>query len=145
MTRPKKPDPTKVAAATMLGDLMKLCTDAMKHQPDIWAKMSEAKQQRLIENFEFGCKAAIKKCVSIIASGDMPTVMATIDQVVFKDGVKVVLRAQRDSPEHHLADHAGHSVLIVIPSAEDLLGGAENVKADPDQPGLGVVHSDTED
>ncbi len=145
MSTAKKTAPAKIAAETMLGDLMKLCTDAMKHQPDIWAKMTEAKQQRLIENFEYGCKAAIKKCVSIIASGDMPTVTATIDQVVFKDGVKVVLKAQRDSPEHHLADHAGHSVLIVIPSAEDLLGGAENVKADPDQPKLGVEHSDPED
>lgn len=145
MPKTKKPDAAKVAAETMLGDLMLLCTDAMKHQPDIWAKMPEAKQQRLIENFEYGCKQAIKKCVAIIASGDMPTVTAIIDQVVFKDGVKVVLRAQRDSPEHHLADHAGHSVLIVIPNAEDLLGGADKVKPDPDQPGLKVVHSDPED
>jgi len=126
-----------ITAETMLGDLMALCIDEMKAMPTVWQKLPEEQQQAVIDRAKHRVMTAINKAVHIIASEDRPTLTATVDQVVFKDGVKAVLTMSSSNPARHdLADAQGEQVLVVVMTGEQFTGGAEEITPDPDQPGL---------
>lgn len=130
-------DTPEIAAETMLGDLTSAVLDEIKQAPAVWDKMSESQQDEVIERLHRRCDHAIRQAVHIIASEEMPTLKAVVDQVVFKDGVKATLSMSPNNPARHdLADAQGETVLIVISSAEQYTGG-EKPEADPDQPEMG--------
>lgn len=132
-------DVIEIAESTMLGDLMALCVDEMKAMPDVWQKLPEETQRDLIERTRRRVTDAIAQAVKIVASGDQKTIVATVEKVEFKDGVKATLSMSRYSQSvHDLADATGGTVLIVLEETEGYQGGSEQVQSDPDQPGLGL-------
>ena len=132
----------QIAAVTMVGDLMQLVIDELKAAPDVWQKLGEPWQQDVIDRTRQRVEDAVRQCVHIIASDHRPTIVATVESVTVKDGIKAVLTLltlpKSDSQRHELFDSAGRSCLIVVGGAEDYAGGAEQVKPDPEQPALPI-------
>ena len=127
-----------VAAETMLGDLMSLCVNELKAAPDVWQKMSEDTQSDVIQRVEDQCRAAVDKATLIIAAGGIAgSVVATVDSVTFKDGIKVVLKCpSADQGAHALADCQGDNVLVVISDSDQFSNTSSAPQAEADQRGL---------
>ncbi len=131
----------EVAELTMLGDLLKALIDEIKILPDPWQKMSELKQQHIIDRLTRRVEAAIKQAVHIVASDARPSLEVTLEGVTLKDKIKATMIVPADPLLHSLCDHRGQQVLIVLPNAEKYGGGKDKVKAEKDQPELPVLNS----
>lgn len=133
-------DPAMISAETMLGDLMSAIVDEIKAIDMPWHLKGQADQAETIERVERRSKAIIVRLAEIIASGNRPTITATLESVTVKAGIKATLAMSRESAERHeLIDAQGSEVLVVVMNSEDYSGGTKP-KAKPDQrrlPGLG--------
>ncbi|UYM14278.1 hypothetical protein [Endozoicomonas euniceicola] len=140
---PEKSDERiQLTESTLLGDLMGLVTDELKALPDVWQKLPEHQQQEVIFRIKQRCMNAVAQAVRIMATGDRVSLLATVDTVTFKDGVKAVLKMPGNSPgRHDLADAEGETVMIVIPDTDAYMGG-EEPEADPDQPAFDLDAED---
>lgn len=141
----KKPDTTEtatpsspaIAGDTMTGDLMACLIDEFKAAPDVWQKMPEDHQQDLIYRVQKRVQEAVRIAVEIIASDNRPTIVATVESVTVKDGIKAVVALPKsDAQRHELFDAAGMAVLLIVGGAAGYYGGADQVQPDPDQPAL---------
>ena len=127
----------EMAAETMTGDLLAACVDEVKIQRDVWLKLSESDQQEAIYRLSAHITENVRQAVEIIASANRPTIVATVESVQVKDGIKAVLTLQKhDAHRHELVDAQGMSVLLIVGGASEYYGGTEKVKPDPDQPPL---------
>ena len=128
----------EIAAETMLGDLMALCVGELKAAPEVWQKMSEEMQDDVIQRAEDQCRAAVDKATLIIAAGGIAgSVVAAVDSVTFKDGVKITLKCpSADQGVHALADCQGDNVLIVISDSDQFSNTDSAPQAEADQRGL---------
>jgi len=127
-------EPVEVASETMAGDLLAAMVDELKTLPDVWQKLPMHKQDEVIWRLRHRVTGAVRQAVRIIASEDRPTLVASVEKVEFKDGVKATLVMSKGNPARHdLADAQGSEVLVVVASAEQHMGGTEGVQPDPDQ------------
>jgi len=127
----------EMCADTMLGDLMSCIVDELRHSERHWSELSEDDQRQVIYRIESRVRANVKQAVEIIASADRPTIVATVEQVTVKDGIKAVLTLPKsDGQRHELFDAAGRSVLLIVGGASEYMGGADQVQPDPDQRSL---------
>jgi hypothetical protein len=120
----------------LLGSLIKACTKHMKTLSKPWIEMKEADQARVLATVAQDCRKATQDAVDVIASNARLTFQASVDQVVFKDGVKAVLTLAKGEWAHSLADAEGGYVTIVIEERSKLLDEGDALKADPDQKSL---------
>ena len=128
---------TTIAADTMLGDLMACLIDELKTAPDVWQKMPEHQQQDMIYRVQQRVQSAIHEAVQIIASDNRPTIVATVESVTVKDGIKAVVTLPKsDAQRQELFDAAGMAVLLIVGGAAGYYGGSDQVKPDLDQPAL---------
>lgn len=135
LTKPTD-DAIAIAKKTMLGDMIKFCVDEIKKVPMGWGVLPEAKQKDVIDRLAYECERAVERVVYLIASNDRPHIIASLESVTFKDGVKMALEINKmDANRHELADAQGGNVVIVIPRISDHLVG-DRPKAEPDQPRL---------
>jgi acyl-CoA reductase-like NAD-dependent aldehyde dehydrogenase len=126
-----------MAADTMTGDLMACLIDEFKSAPDVWQKMPEHQQQDLIYRVQQRVQENIRQAVEIIASDNRPTIVATVESVTVKDGIKAVVTLPKsDAQRHELFDAAGMAVLLIVGGAAGYYGGTDQVRPDPDQPAL---------
>ncbi len=131
------PTISAIAADTMLGDLMACLIDEFKTAPDVWQKMPEYQQQDVIYRVQQRVQENIRAAVEIIASANRPTIVATVESVTVKDGIKAVLTLPKsDAQRHELFDASGQTVLLIVGGASEYYGGASEVRPDPDQPAL---------
>lgn len=140
MSKETNRDFNGVAEETMTGDLMQCLIDEIKHAPDVWPRLSESEQRELIYRVQSRVQVAIMEAVHIIASADRPTIVATIESVTVKDGIKAVLTIPKtDEQRHELYDATGQAVLLVVAGTTEYQGGTDSIKPDPDQlPMLGL-------
>lgn len=129
--------PALIAADTMTGDLMACLIDEFKSAQDVWQKMPEEAQQDLIYRVQQRVQENVRAAVEIIASANRPTIVATVESVTVKEGIKAVVTLPKsDAQRHNLFDAAGMSVLLIVGGASEFYGGTDQVKPDPDQPAL---------
>lgn len=122
-----------ILAETMLGDVMQAFMEEIKAVEMPWHLMSQRDQGDVIERIERKAKAMIYRCVEIVASGNRPTIAATVESVTVKDGLKAVLTMSRASAQRHeLVDSQGSEVLVVVMNHEQYDGG-DKPKAQKDQ------------
>lgn len=127
-------EPIELIAETLLGELLKATVEEIKAAPDVWQKLSERAQQDVIDRMTAKLATLLQRAVELIASDARPTIVADVESVTFKDGIKAVVTCSKANPaRHELADAAGCTVLLVIADAGAYLGGTEVVQADPDQ------------
>lgn len=140
--QPERPEDSAIvelASATMTGDLLTALVDELKAAPDVWPKLSQHKQDAIIDRFHRRIGEAIKEAVRMIASDNRPTIRAKLEQLVSKDGIKAVLTiAQTDPQRHDLLDAVGQRVLLLVADA-DQYGGGERPVPDKDQPDLPIA------
>jgi hypothetical protein len=98
--------------------------------------MKEAEQQRVLGQVQVDCRKAVQDAVDIIASNGRLTFQASVDQVVFKDGVKAVLSLAKGEWAHSLADAEGGYVTIVIEERSKLLQEGDALAVEKDQKSL---------
>lgn len=117
----------------LLGSLIKASTKHMKTLSKPWIEMKEAEQQRVLGTVMADCRKAVQDAVDIIASNARLTFQASVDQVVFKDGVKAVLTLAKGEWAHSLADAEGGYVTIVIEERSKLLQEGDALAVEKDQ------------
>lgn len=123
----------ELAAETMLGDLTRILVDELKAAPDCWQKMSQYAQDSAISRINSQLGDAVLECVKMIAADGRETILATVEQLTAKDGIKAVLTLSRhDENRHQLLDAVGKTVLIVVSDAKPYMAGGIP-KADADQ------------
>lgn len=129
----------EVSAQTMLGDLVGLVIDELKAAPDVWQKLSERKQDEVIDRVRRRCEDAIRQAVHFIYSEGRTVITADLEQLTAKDGIKAVLTLNRhDENRHELLDSVGKPVLVIVGDAQAFTGGAMP-KPDPQQSELPIA------
>lgn len=137
---PKEEVSEKTAAVmreTMKGDLRDLVLDLFKHRKKSWQEMGEAEQREVASNTEMSIAHAIDKAVQIMAADGRQTILATLEQITIKDGIKAVAVLDKHSPyRHDLADAQGKEILIVVGGGDTYHGAASEVEITKDEPSL---------
>lgn len=132
------PDTIKVSEKFLLGDIIAASMREVKQMPFAWGVLPEKDQQKVIDRMAANVTEAVRQAVLIIAADARPHLVADVEGVTFKDGIKAVLQiAKQSADRHELADAVGTMVMIVLPHIEKHLGG-EPPKAEPDQRGLDI-------
>lgn len=122
-----------LAAETMQGDLCSALVDELKAARDVWPKLSAHDQDVIIGRFEKRVGTAIQEAVRMIASDNRPTILARLDQITAKDGIKAVLAvASTDPQRHELLDSVGKVVLLVVADAKPYQNG-QVPQSEPEQ------------
>jgi hypothetical protein len=117
----------------LLGSMIKACTKHMKTLSKPWIDLKEGEQLRILGAVGVDCREAVRDAIDIIASNGRMTFTASVDQVVFKDGVKAVLSLAKGDWAHSLADAEGGYVTIVIEERSKLLQEGNALDVDKDQ------------
>lgn len=138
-------DAASLAKETLTGDLRDIMLRRIKALSKPWNRMSEAEQRAVISGVEFDVRGAVRRVLEVFAADGRTTIAATLEQVVFKDGIKAVLTASAFDPNRHdLADATGKKVLVVVADVDAYDGEREPAEPDPDQGELPVEGDDEE-
>lgn len=137
MSTPSEQEALKAVSEKFLfGDLLKFMVTEIRQLSVPWGALPEKDQQKIIDRMTERTENTVREVVKIISGKARPTVQASIESVLFKDGVKVTLTFPRSQGDRHaIADASGGEVLLVLPDYESVLGG-DAPKADKDQPAL---------
>ena len=125
--------PKEHAQEFLLGNLIKTTLKQLKSLDKPFNQLPENTQRKVLLDVERDIRKAVSSAIDIVASNARMTFTASVDQVVFKDGVKAVLTMGKTQQAHSLADVEGGTVLIVIEDRETLLQIGDPVTATPDQ------------
>lgn len=135
-----------IAEETMLGDMTRAMLDELKAAPDVWQKLSEAKQGEVIERLERRVADCVEQVVHIIASADRPTIRARLEQITTKDAVKAVCVLSRKDPgAHDLLDSVTEEILLVLPHSEQYTDQTTGIEPDRDQREIALADDDNVD
>ncbi|HEY1772474.1 MAG TPA: hypothetical protein VGH91_04700 [Gammaproteobacteria bacterium] len=127
----------KMTSDTLLGSLMQLVHQELVVMQKPWQAMTEEEQADAIHRIEMSLRQAVTKATKLLASDDRANAMATLEQLVLKDGIKAVLKLPKDTGStQFLADAVGKSVLVVFIDADAHMSGADAVQPDPNQRAL---------
>lgn len=129
-------DAHEYAREFLLGSMIKAATKHLKTLAVPWIQLKEGEQKNILAAVHTDCRTAIRDAIDIIASNARVTFPASVDQVVFKDGVKCVLTLSKSPDAHALADAEGSYVTIVIEERSKLLDEGDSLDVDPDQKSL---------
>lgn len=115
-------------------DLLSALVAELKLLPDVWVKLSEKKQNDVIDRLRARVDTQIKMAVHVLASSGRTVVAGDLDQVTIKDGVKAVIKFSAAAPSlHELYESQGKAVLVVVAGAADHTGGMDEVRGESDQ------------
>lgn len=127
-------DPREMTANTIGRDLLSALVAELKLLPQPWVKLSQSKQDDIIDRLRDRVDANIKMAVHLIASEGRTVVQGDLDQVTIKDGAKVVIKIGRGAESlHDLYDSQGKAVLIVVADSQPHTGGMGQVRGEADQ------------
>lgn len=131
-----------MTAETVGRDLLQALVLELKLLPDVWAKLSEKKQNDVIDRLRDRVESQIKMAVHVLASSGRTVVAGDLDQVTIKDGVKAVIKFSAAAPSlHELYDAQGKAApafctqgkstkIINLPPTEKMLAaGRKHAKS----------------
>lgn len=123
-----------MTADTVGRDLLQALVAELKLLPDVWVKLSEKKQNDVIDRLRARVDTQIKMAVHVLASSGRTVVAGDLDQVTIKDGVKAVIKFSSAAPSlHELYEAQGKAVLVIVAGASDHTGGMDEVRGESDQ------------
>ena len=134
----------EIAAETMAGDLADNLLQVIHNLQKPWQQLSEFDQRNLVNNIQQRCRHLTNSAVKKIAAFDFPYASIIIEQVVFKDGVKVVGTMPASEAAHMIASKTGQGCVVVLCDPEVFLGVREAERTDPDEPGLDLDDEDAD-
>lgn len=127
------PETIELAATMMTGQLRDLVLDHMKDAKQTlpWNLLSEDVQKQVISTVEQSVRNAVRQAVEIIARDGKRAVLCQVDQMLVKDGLKLVLVAPRsDTNVMALTGVVKKTVLLTL-TDDDAYSGAQERKPDP--------------
>lgn len=116
--------------------VLQVCLQEMKLLPDVWPKLSESKQNAVIDRLRATVENAITMAVHTIASDGRTTVIADLEGVAIKDEIKatfVVSRGNAADALQGLYDSHKKACLLVVATPEVYKQGMNDVKGESDQ------------
>ncbi|MGF7131965.1 hypothetical protein P3T40_003448 [Paraburkholderia sp. EB58] len=123
-----------MTADTIGKDLLNALVLELKLLPDVWPKLSEKKQNDVIDRLRARVQSNIAMAVHTLASSGRTVVAGDLDQITIKDGVKAVIKFSAAAPSlHELYDAQSKAVLVVVASADDHTGGMDEIRGESDQ------------
>lgn len=109
--------------------------------PDVWPKLSKAKQNDVIERLREMVIMNVQMAVHLIASEGRVVVDGTLDQITIKDTVKAVITINRSSGSlPDLYETTGEPVLIIVKGGNSHCAGANDVVGEDDQRAMDLGH-----
>jgi ribosome modulation factor len=130
-----------MTAHTIGADLLQALVQEIKLLPDVWPKMSQAKQDDVIDRLRKRVITNVQMATHLIASDGRVTVVAELEQITVKDGIKAVLTMSKNDPNRHgLIDCQGKTVLIALADAEAHMGEVAAVRGQADQRAMDLGH-----
>lgn len=132
------PNDFRAMTADSVGkDLLSALVTELKLLPDVWTKLSKAKQDDIIDRLRDRVASNVGMAVHTLASAGRTVVSGDLDQITIKDGVKAVIKFGANAPSlHELYEASGKAVLVVVASADDHTSGMDEVEGEVDQRGL---------
>lgn len=122
------------ARETLLGDVRDALLDHIKSLRKSWPEFSRVEQLQIVEHCKTISENLIKQAVQIIAADGRRTIVADVEKIEVKDGIKV--HAKCTNLQQSLIDlgaSVGKTVLIVVADDHDYSGQREEPETDPDQ------------
>lgn len=130
MTTDFAPETLELAADMMTGQLRDLVLDHMRDgkQTLPWNLLSEDIQKQTISTVEQSVRHAVSQAVQIIARDGKHAIDCHVEQIVIKDGIKIVLTAAR-TPANliHVGDKVGTIVLMTSADSDPYAGSQERL------------------
>lgn len=134
-------DPRTMTADTIGKDILSAIVTELKLLPKPWPKLSESKQNDIIDRLRNRVESNVRMAVHLIASQGRTVVAGDLDQITIKDGVKAVVKFSSQAPNlHELYDAASKAVLVVVANAADHTGGMGEIKGEGDQRVMDIGH-----
>lgn len=122
-------------------DLLSALVTEIKLLPKPWAKLSEAKQNDIIDRLRARVEHNVGMAVHLLSAQGRVVVAGDLEQLTIKDGVKAVVKFGLSAPNlHELYDCAGKAVLVVVADAAAVTGGMDDVKGEADQRAMDLGH-----
>ncbi|WP_175785519.1 cell division protein FtsK [Burkholderia ambifaria] len=136
----------QMTADTIGKDLLSALVTELKLLPDVWVKLSEKKQNDIIDRLHKRVDHNVKMATHLIASNGRTVVAGDLEQITIKDGVKAVVKFSGAAPNlHELYDASGKAVLVVVANPDEHTGGMDEVRGESDQRGLDLGREYTDD
>jgi len=139
-------DPREMTSQTIGKDLLSALVTELKLLPDVWVKISQSKQDYIINRLHARVEHAVKMAVHLIASDGRTVIQGALDQVVIKDGAKATIKIGRSAESlHDLYESQGRAVLIVVAGHQQYTGGMDEIRGESDQRGLDLGREYTDE
>lgn len=124
-----------MTAGTVGKDLLSALVTELKMMPDTWVKLSQKKQDDIIDRLRSRVDTSVRMAVHLIAANGRTVVMGDLDQITIKDGAKAVVKIGKSATAlHDLAEAQGRAVLLVLgANPEEHTEGMDEVKGESDQ------------
>lgn len=124
-----------MTANTLGKDLLSALVLEMKMMPDTWVKLSEKKQNDIIDRLRSRVDASVKMAVHLIAANGRTVVRGDLDKITIKDGAQALIKIGKSvAALHELAEAQGQAVLLVLSGGEgQYTGGMDEVRGESDQ------------
>ncbi len=127
-------DVREMTADTVGRDILQALVQEIKLLPDVWPKISQSKQNDVIDRLRSRVDHNIKMAVHLLAAQGRTVVAGSLDQITIKDGVKAVIKFGVGAPSlQDLYEANGKAVLVVVANAADNTAGMDEVKGESDQ------------
>jgi len=124
-----------MTANTLGKDLLSALVLEMKMMPDTWVKLSEKKQNDIIDRLRNRVDASVKMAVHLIAANGRTVVQGDLDKITIKDGAQALIKIGKSvAALHELAEAQGQAVLLVLSGGDSqFTGGMDEVSGESDQ------------
>lgn len=126
------------------GKLLAIVVSQLEGERKPWDERTEQQQEIALNAMRHAVDAAVRVAVQIVASDNREHMLATVESVTFKDGVKAVLSLQKGPGAHDLADAEGSTALVIVGDMTKYTAGTEKVEPAPGQARL-PLHQPTKE
>lgn len=135
----------QMTAETAGKDLLGALVTELKLLPDVWQKLSKAKQDDVIDRLRNRVEENVKMVVFTIASQNRTTVAGSLDKVTIKGNVEAVIKFGINAgnlPELFAAtaDQDSRTVLVVVADPAAHTQGMDEVQGENDQRAMDLGH-----
>lgn len=123
-----------MTAGTLGKDLLSALVLEMKMLPDTWVKLSQKKQDDILDRLRNRVDTSVKMAVHLIASQGRTVVVGDLDKVTFKGGAQATIKIGKSAPNlHGLVDAEGQAVMLVLSGDNEFTDGMDEVRGESDQ------------
>lgn len=141
----KSQDFRQITAETAGKDLLGALVQEIRLLPDVWQKLSKAKQDDVIDRLRNRVQENVNMVVHVIASQKRTTVEGSLDKVTINGNVEAVIKFGINAgnlPELFAAaaDQENKTVLIVVADPAAHTQGMDEIKGEDDQRNIDLGH-----